>query len=100
MSLAWARTMSRMVTMGKSSPQGFPVAGFVEAGPVVPMQAPSTLVQITKKRFVSIGLPGADHRGPPALRAGDGMTVGDMLVGRERVADEHGVGLVGELSSP
>ena len=33
---------------GKSRPQGMPVAGFVEAGPVVPMQAPTTLGQITK----------------------------------------------------
>ena len=106
MSFAWARTMSRMVTIGKSRPQGLPVEGWVEAGPVVPMQAPSTLVQMTKKRSVSIGLPAADHRGPPALRAGDGVAIGDMLVGRERVADEHGVrlfrielaiGLVGDL---
>ncbi len=47
-SIAWARTMSRMVTSGKSTPQGVPVAGLAEAGPVVPMQPPSTLEQITK----------------------------------------------------
>ena len=43
---------------GKSSAKGLPVAGLVEAGPVVPMQPPSTLEQMTKKRSVSIGLPG------------------------------------------
>ena len=57
-SMAWARTMSAMVTTGKSTPQGAPVAGLVEAGPVEPMQLPITLGQITKKRSVSIGLPG------------------------------------------
>ena len=43
---------------GKSSPHGMPVAGLVDAGPVVPMQPPSTFGQITKKRSVSIGRPG------------------------------------------
>ena len=57
-SMAWARTMSRMVTRGKSKPKGLPVAGSISAGPVVPMQPPMTLAQITKKRSVSIGLPG------------------------------------------
>ena len=33
------------------------VMGFAE-GPVLPMQPPTTLAQITKKRSVSIGLPG------------------------------------------
>jgi hypothetical protein len=37
-----------MVMTGKIRPQGLPVAGLVEAGPVVPMQPPSTLAQITK----------------------------------------------------
>ena len=32
---------------GNSRPQGAPVDGLVEAGPVVPMQAPSTFGQIT-----------------------------------------------------
>ena len=46
--MACARTMSRMVMTGKSSPHGMPVLGLVEAGPLVPMQAPSTFGQITK----------------------------------------------------
>ena len=47
-SIACARTMSRTVMTGKSRPQGMPVCGLVEAGPVVPMQAPTTFGQITK----------------------------------------------------
>ncbi len=35
-----------------------PVAGLVEAGPVVPMQPPTTFGLITKYRWVSIGRPG------------------------------------------
>ncbi|CAM5221079.1 hypothetical protein BTHI11S_00558 [Bosea thiooxidans] len=50
--------MSRMVTTGEDRPQGLPVVGLVEAGPVVPVQPPMTLAQITKKRSVSTGLPG------------------------------------------
>ena len=50
--------MSPMVMTGKSRPQGLPVAGLMLAGPVEPMQPPSTLGQMTKKRLVSIGLPG------------------------------------------
>ncbi|MEI9885353.1 MAG: hypothetical protein WDN08_02445 [Rhizomicrobium sp.] len=34
------------------------MAAQISAGPVVPMQPPSTLAQITKKRSVSIGRPG------------------------------------------
>ena len=59
--------MSRIVTIGKARPQGLPVSGLVEAGPVVPVQPPITLAQITKKRSVSIGLPGpiiAIHQPP------------------------------------
>ena len=54
--------MSRMVTGGKSVPQGSPVRAVrssrLLSGPVLPMQPPSTLGQMTKKRSVSIGLPG------------------------------------------
>ena len=53
-----ASTMSPMVMTGKSTPQGLAVAGFMLAGPVVPMQPPSTLGQMTKKRSVSMGRPG------------------------------------------
>ena len=38
--------------------QGRPVAGLVSLGPVVAMQPPSALLQITKWRSVSKGLPG------------------------------------------
>ena len=54
----WARTMSAMVMTGKSSAQASPVAGFADFGPVVPMQPPSTLTQMTKKRSVSRARPG------------------------------------------
>ena len=47
-SMACARTMSRMVMTGNSSPQGLPVRGSVDAGPVEPMHAPITFGQITK----------------------------------------------------
>ncbi len=40
--------MSGMVMTGKSSPQILPVAGLVEAGPVEPMQPPSTFEQMMK----------------------------------------------------
>ncbi len=43
---------------GKSVPQGSPVAGSTDRGPVEPMHDPSTLAQMTKKRSVSIGRPG------------------------------------------
>ena len=52
-----ARTMSRMVMVGKSVPQGVPSARF-SRGPVLPMQPPSTLAQMTKNRSVSTGRPG------------------------------------------
>ena len=50
--------MSRIVTSGKSTPQGRPVPGLVEAGPVVPMQPPMTFAAMMKKRLVSSGSPG------------------------------------------
>ena len=56
--MACARTMSRMVMTGNSRPHGLPVLGLVEAGPVEPMQPPSTFGQMMKYRSVSIGLPG------------------------------------------
>ena len=40
--------MSAMVMMGKLVPKRSPVAGSMLAGPVVPLQPPSTLAQITK----------------------------------------------------
>ena len=50
-----------MVITGKRIAYGWP-SGARLAGPVVPMQLPSTLAQSTKKRFVSIGLPGPTIR--------------------------------------
>jgi hypothetical protein len=40
--------MSATVITGKARPQGAPVAGLIEAGPVEPMQPPSTLLQTMK----------------------------------------------------
>ena len=57
----WPRTMSRMVMTGKRMPHGLPSLAAL-AGPVDPMQLPSTLAQMTKKRSVSIGNPGPTIR--------------------------------------
>src|SRR6185437_10130766 len=57
-SMACVCTMSLMVTSGKVRPKGLPVEGSISAGPDVPMQPPSTLAQMTKKRLVSMALPG------------------------------------------
>jgi len=57
-SIAWARTMSATVTIGKLSPYGSPVAGSIDDGPVEPAQPPTTLEQMMKKRSVSSGRPG------------------------------------------
>ncbi len=80
-----------MVMTGKSRPQGRPVAGFVDDGPVVPRQPPSTF---GADHEVAVGvddLAGPDHDLPPAGLAGDRIDVGDVLVARQRVADENGV---------
>ena len=50
--------MSPMVTTGKLSPNGLPVCGLIDIGPVEPLQPPITLEQITKNLFVSNALPG------------------------------------------
>ena len=39
-SRACASTQSSTVTTGKSAPQGLPVAGLIDAGPVEPKQLP------------------------------------------------------------
>jgi hypothetical protein len=46
------------VITGNDMPYGHPVAGFIDPGPVVPRQPPSTFEQITKYLFVSHALPG------------------------------------------
>ena len=57
-SLAWARTMSRMVSTGKREAYGRPSAGCGDAGPVEPWQPPRTLAHTTNQRSVSIARPG------------------------------------------
>src|SRR3546814_20119933 len=54
--------MSAIVMTGNFMPSGVPVAGSGVAGPLVPMQLPSTLAQMTKYRSVSTGLPGPTMR--------------------------------------
>ena len=61
-----ASTQSSTVTTGKSAP-GRPVAGLACIGPVEPKHEPRLLTPMTKKRFVSSGLAGADEVVPPAL---------------------------------
>ena len=50
--------MSAMVTTGKRRFHGWLLAGSRADGPVVPMQWPSTLMQMMKKRAGSSTLPG------------------------------------------
>src|SRR5579885_2423233 len=53
-----SRTMSEIVIGGNVIAHGQPVSGFIDPGPVVPRQPPSTLEQITKYLSVSKALPG------------------------------------------
>ncbi len=53
-----ARAMSSTVSTGKVSRYGWPVAGLIEIGEVEPNGLPSELMQMTKKRRVSMGRPG------------------------------------------
>ena len=75
-----ARTMSGIVTIGKSSPHTLPVAGLVEAGPVEPMQPPITFAQMMKYLVGIERTAGTDHDLPPAGLAGQRMLIGDMLI--------------------
>src|ERR1035438_2948594 len=50
--------MSRMVITGNDMAYGQPVAGLMEAGPVLPRQPPRTFEQMTKYLLVSKALPG------------------------------------------
>ena len=50
--------MSSTVITGKEEPNSLPVFGFVEFGPVDPLQPPITLLHITKYLSVSIDFPG------------------------------------------
>ncbi len=65
-----ARVQSPQVTIGNSGPYGRPVAGLMVFGPVEPMQLPMLFGDTTKKRRVSIGLPGPMHAShQPGLRS-------------------------------
>ncbi len=50
--------MSPTVTNGKVTPYSLPVAGLMLLGPLLPLQPPMTLEQMTKYRSVSNPLPG------------------------------------------
>ena len=50
--------MSLIVITGKSSPYSFPVLGFIELGPVVPLHPPKTFEHIIKYLLVSNAFPG------------------------------------------
>src|SRR6056297_1838657 len=54
----WALTISPIVTIGNCSEYGRFVFGFMDPGPVDPIQPPRTLGQMTKYLLVSIPLPG------------------------------------------
>ena len=69
-SVAWLVTQSLTVTTGKSGPHWRPVSGLWLAGPVLPWQPPRLFSDTTKKRLVSMDLPGpiwASHQ--PGLRS-------------------------------
>ena len=55
---AWLCTQSSTVITGKSAPKGLPVAGLMLEGPVEPLQPPRLFRLTTKKRRVSMALPG------------------------------------------
>ena len=57
-SIAWVFTQSFTVTAGKLAPQGSPVAGSTESGPVLPLHPPRLFSETTKNFAVSMGLPG------------------------------------------
>ena len=57
-SARYTSTVSPIEKRGNAPPHGFPVAGFTLDGPVVPLQPPSTFAHTTRKRFVSMALPG------------------------------------------
>ena len=68
--IAWVPTQSFTVTVGKSAPQGWPLAALMESGPVLPPQPPGLFTATTNSRVVSMGLPGpmqASHQ--PGLRS-------------------------------
>src|SRR5215207_7489149 len=79
-----ARAMSSTATSGNETPYGRPVLRLMEAGLDDPNGLPSELMQTTKKRLVSIGLPSPsiDSHQPGFGSAGEEATcaLGDRPV--------------------
>ena len=82
--------------MGKSEPQGLPVAGLIDVGPVEPKQL-AEIVHADDEEAIGVDrLPGTDHVVPPAFAVGSlGVDAGDVVRRIERMADENRVGLRG-----
>ena len=94
-SMACARTMSGMVMTGKSSPHGL-AGGRIGRGRTGRAHAAADHVRTDDEVSVGIERPaGTDHDFPPAGLAGQRMQIGDMLIERQRVADQDGVGAIG-----
>ena len=102
-----ARAMSSTVSTGNVSRYGWPVAGLIDAGEVEPNGLPSELMQMTKKRRVSIGRPGPIMSSHQPWRRILGRR-SRMRRGRQAGEDQDGVvvaerrvapGLVGDLDA-
>ena len=84
--------MSPIVTAGKSVPQSKPgLSSRSDRGPVEPMQPPSTLAQMTKKRSVSTGRPGPTTRSHQPSLPVSGCGSATYWSQRQRMADQHRV---------
>ncbi len=90
-----ARTMSRMVTGGKSVPHGSPVHRPGRARPGG-ADAGAEHVGADHEEAVGVDRPArADHRLPPAGLAGQWVAFGEVLVPGQRMADQDGVAAAG-----
>ena len=105
-SIAWARTMSRMVIDRQVEAVG--LAGLrIDRGRAGRAQAAADHVGADDEEAVGVDdLARADQHIPPARLAGHRIGIGDMLVAGQRMADKDGVrargvelaiGLVGDL---
>src|SRR5690606_23536104 len=86
--------------MGKWAPQALPVSGLMLDGPVEPWQPPRLFRLTTKKRLVSMALPGpmqASHQpgtrssSPPAITAKMTASPAGGMVAGQRMANQHRV---------